>query len=96
MVWEVVTTPINWSFGWEIWAGVLYVGVISTTVAFYLWNKGFEMVQAGSGAVFFFFQPIVGTLFGWLLLGEQLSVSFFIGAVCILVGVGFSNRQKQK
>ncbi|RNB92339.1 DMT family transporter [Brevibacillus fluminis] len=93
MIWEMSTTPIDWGFGWEIWAGVLYVGVISTTVAFYLWNKGFEMVQAGSGAVFFFFQPIVGTLFGWLLLGEHLSFGFFIGAACILVGVAFSNRQ---
>lgn len=96
MIWELATTPIDWSFGWPIWAGVLYVGVISTTVAFYLWNKGFEMVQAGSGAVFFFFQPIVGTLFGWLLLGEHLSVGFFIGALCILAGVGFSNRQTVK
>lgn len=96
MIWELARKPVEWlSFSWEIWAGVLYVGVISTTVAFYLWNKGFEIVQAGSGAVFFFFQPVVGALLGWLLLGEHLSVSFFIGAVCILLGVGLSNQSQK-
>lgn len=94
MLWELSVTPVNWSFGWSIWAGILYLGVVSTAGAFYLWNKGFELLSAGSGAAFFFIQPIVGAFFGWLLLGEHLSLGFFLGACLILGGVAISNMRK--
>jgi drug/metabolite transporter (DMT)-like permease len=96
MVWELSVTTVSWQFGWHIWAGVLYIGIISTAGAFYLWNKGFELMQAGSGAGFFFIQPIVGAFLGWLLLHEHLGLGFFAGAVFIFLGVALSNLQKKK
>jgi drug/metabolite transporter (DMT)-like permease len=42
-------------------------------------HKGLSLVEAGTGSVFFFLQPVVGALLRWLVLGEQLSTSFFIG-----------------
>ncbi|WP_432776171.1 DMT family transporter [Brevibacillus gelatini] len=96
MVWELSVTPVSWQFGWEIWAGVLYIGLISTAGAFYLWNKGFELMQAGSGAGFFFVQPIVGAFLGWLLLHEHLGISFFVGAAFIFLGVALSNLNKRE
>jgi drug/metabolite transporter (DMT)-like permease len=47
----------------SIWGGLLYLGVISTACAFLLWNRGLQMLNASSGGLFFFFQPIVGTFF---------------------------------
>ena len=67
--------------------GVLYLGIISTAGAFFLWNKGMEMMDAGIGSLFFFFQPLVGSFLGWLLLNERLDLNFFIGGALILVGV---------
>jgi drug/metabolite transporter (DMT)-like permease len=66
--------------------GILYLGIVSTAGAFFLWNKGMEMMDAGIGSLFFFFQPLVGSFFGWLLLGEHLDKNFFIGGFFILVG----------
>lgn len=94
MIWELSVTPVSWHFSWKIWAGVLYIGIISTAGAFYLWNKGFELMQAGSGAGFFFVQPIVGAALGWLLLGEHLGIGFFAGAAFIFLGVALSNLQQ--
>jgi drug/metabolite transporter (DMT)-like permease len=37
--------------------------------------------------VFFFLQPVVGAVLGWLVLGEQLTTSFFIGGGVILLAV---------
>lgn len=59
-----------------IWGGLLYLGVVSTAVAFLLWNRGLQMLNASSGGIFFFFQPVVGTLLGWLILGENIGVTF--------------------
>ena len=70
-----------------ILAGVLYIGTVSTAGAFYFWNKGLQLVDAGSGGLYFFFQPLVGTLFGWLLLGEQVGWSFWLGSALIVAGV---------
>ncbi|MBD1381763.1 DMT family transporter [Metabacillus arenae] len=71
----------------SIWGGLLYLGVISTACAFLLWNRGLQMLNASSGGLFFFFQPIVGTFLGWLLLGEQIGLSFWIGTIFIFIGV---------
>lgn len=71
----------------KIWGGILYIGTISTAGAFYFWNKGLQLVEAGSGGLYFFFQPLVGTLFGWLFLGEQVGLPFWIGSTLIVAGV---------
>lgn len=71
----------------ELWLGVVYLGVVCTAVAFYLWNKGFEYLPAGSGGLYFLAQPLVGSTLGWALLGERLGPSFLAGAVLILAGV---------
>ncbi len=76
-----------------LWAGVLYVGIVSTAGAFFLWNKGLQMVDAATGGLYFFFQPLVGTLLGWLVLGEQVGLAFWAGAGLILAGVVLAIRE---
>lgn len=71
----------------SIWGGLIYLGVISTSLAFILWNRGLQLLNASGGGVFFFFQPVVGTLLGWLILDETISFTFWIGTFFILLGV---------
>ena len=68
-------------------AGLVYLGVVSTAGAFYLWNRGLQLTEASSGGLYFFFQPLVGALLGWLLLGETVSTGFWPGAALIVAGV---------
>lgn len=67
-------------------AGILYLGVGSTAIAFFLWNKSFELLDAASASLFFFAQPIVGVLLSAIFRAQQLDVSFFIGGALILIG----------
>jgi len=76
-----------------IWGGLLYLGVVSTAGGFLLWNRGLQMLNASSGGIYFFFQPVVGTLLGWLLLGEKIGIMFWIGSLLILIGVLFVIRE---
>ena len=70
-----------------ITGGLLYLGIVSTAGGFFLWNKGLQLMNASSGGLFFFFQPIVGTFLGWLLLGETIGISFWVGTILIFSGV---------
>ncbi|MDZ5721814.1 EamA family transporter [Bacillus sp. SXabc123] len=78
-----------------IWGGLLYLGIVSTACAFILWNRGIQMLNASSGGLFFFFQPLVGTLLGWFLLGERIGGTFWAGSTLILVGVLLVIREKK-
>jgi drug/metabolite transporter (DMT)-like permease len=86
MFWELQSNEI-YNQNILIVLSVIYLGVVATAGAFFLWNKGMELTGAGIGSFFFFFQPIVGSFLGWLLLNEELNVNFFIGGVLILAGV---------
>jgi drug/metabolite transporter (DMT)-like permease len=66
--------------------GILYIGVISTALAMFLWNTAFARLEAGIASLTFFAQPVVGAGLGALLLGEQLTGMFLFGG--ILIGVG--------
>lgn len=71
---------------------LLYLGVVSTAIAFVMWNHGLTMVNASSSGLFFLLQPIVGTILGWLLLGESITWGFLIGSILILGSVWVSIR----
>ncbi|MDP7978207.1 DMT family transporter [Bacillus sp. WLY-B-L8] len=86
MIWDLQTYRIQ-NLNALIILGVFYLGIISTAGAFFLWNKGMELMDAGIGSLFFFFQPLVGSFLGWLLLDEELKITFFIGAMLIVVSV---------
>jgi drug/metabolite transporter (DMT)-like permease len=73
-----------------VWLSVAYVSVIATTVAYYCWNKGLALTNPHRAGLFFFLQPVVGTLLGWGLLGETLTVAFGAGSLLILAGVYLS------
>ena len=94
-IWELQTNEIILGDSLII-PGILYLGVISTAVAFFLWNKGMETMDAGIGSLFFFFQPLVGTFLGWLLLDEKIGINFFLGGALILTSVFIVSFNKKK
>lgn len=94
MIWEFQSNPIE-HMNMYVLLGVLYLGIISTAGAFFLWNKGLELIDASIGSLFFFFQPIVGSLLGWLLLNETLNSNFFIGGILIICSVLITTLEKK-
>lgn len=94
MVWEFQSIPIE-PISLYVLLGVLYLGIVSTAGAFFLWNKGLELMDASIGSLFFFFQPIVGSLLGWFLLNEALSSNFFIGGILIICSVFITTFEKK-
>lgn len=67
--------------------GVLYLGIVSTALAMYLWNKSLALLDAGMVSLLFFAQPVVGVGLGAWLLKETLDMGFWIGAALIALGL---------
>jgi len=67
--------------------GVLYLGVVSTALAMWLWNRAFALVDASAASLFFFAQPLVGALLSVLLLGQQMTPNLWVGSLMIALGL---------
>lgn len=71
--------------------GILFLGMISTALAMFLWNYAFATLPAAAASLTFFAQPVVGALLGWLFLGEHITPMFLLGGLLIGVGLVISS-----
>lgn len=76
-----------------ILGGILFLGIVSTAIAMFLWNYAFAQLPAAPASLTFFAQPAVGTVLGWLFLGEKITPLFLLGGVLIGVGILISTRE---
>jgi drug/metabolite transporter (DMT)-like permease len=70
--------------------GILYLGIVSTAGAMWLWNRAFALVDASAASLFFFAQPLVGAVLGVLLLGQTITPQLIAGGLLIAIGVLFT------
>ncbi len=73
--------------------GVLFIGVISTGLAMYLWNTAFALLDASLASLTFFAQPVVGTILGAVFLGEEITPLFLFGGLLIGIGLVIASRE---
>jgi drug/metabolite transporter (DMT)-like permease len=92
--WELKTLGVG-EISLGVVGGVLFLGIISTALAMVLWNNAFALVDANLASLTFFAQPIVGTVLGWLFLGERITPLFLLGGLLIGLGLIVSSREKQ-
>lgn len=85
-VWEVNTQGIG-AITPGIIGGLLFLGIVSTAIAMFLWNYAFAELPAAVASLTFFAQPVVGTLLGWFFLSEQITSLFILGGVLIGIGI---------
>ncbi|WP_413251722.1 DMT family transporter [Streptomyces spectabilis] len=52
---------------------LLYVGVVSSAVAFFAWNKAIALIGAARAGVVYYLQPVCVALLSFALLGEGMS-----------------------
>jgi drug/metabolite transporter (DMT)-like permease len=74
--------------------GILFLGIISTAIAMFLWNYAFAELPAAVASLTFFAQPVVGTILGALFLGEVITPLFLFGGLLIGVGLVISSTEK--
>ena len=86
----LMMVPIFESWNWQglrdATGALLYVGVMSSAVAFYLMAVGLRSAPASHGAIILSFEAVFAALCGWWLLNENLTQIEMIGCAFILAG----------
>jgi drug/metabolite transporter (DMT)-like permease len=91
--WEINTQGIG-TITPSIIGGLLFLGIISTAIAMFLWNYAFAELPAAVASLTFFAQPVVGTLLGWYFLSEKITPLFLAGGALIAVGILIATFEK--
>jgi len=73
-------------------AGLLYLGLVPTALAFSAWAYALARMNAGKLSVTTYLVPPLTVLMAWLLLDEVPTVLALAGGVVCLIGVGLSRR----
>lgn len=69
------------------WMSVVYFAIGTSVIAYVIWYYVLKHMPASRMAVFSNIQPVIATTVAYFTLGEQLGLSFFVGAAVVLTGV---------
>lgn len=89
--WELATTGLG-RISPGVVAGILFLGIISTALAMYLWNTAFARLEAGPASLTFFAQPVVGTLLSVIFLNDRITPLFILGGILIGIALLISSK----
>jgi drug/metabolite transporter (DMT)-like permease len=74
-------------------AGLLYLGLVPTSLAFVTWAYALARTDAGRLGVTTYLVPPLTILAGWLLLGEAPVLLALVGGAVCLAGVALSRKR---
>jgi DME family drug/metabolite transporter len=69
------------------WLLVLYLGLVPTAFAYWLFQMGLRSVSASAASIVSMLDPLVAALLAWLLFGETLTVTGIAGSVLLLLSM---------
>lgn len=75
------------SAGWEVWASILYLGLVMTAFGYGLWYGLLTRYPAGQVGPFLLLMPIYSIVGSVLILGETLSWMTLTGGALTIAGV---------
>jgi drug/metabolite transporter (DMT)-like permease len=73
--------------GVRLLAGLAYIGVPASALAFLLWNRGVARIGPPRAAPFMYLMPVYGSLLSLLVLGEPVQGFQYAGGALVLLGL---------
>jgi drug/metabolite transporter (DMT)-like permease len=89
---HAIKTPLRMPSGTEA-AGLFYMGLAASVLAFIFWNKGVAVVGANAAGFTLHLLPAFGTLLAMVFLGESFAMFHAAGIATILAGVVLATRK---
>ena len=68
-------------------AGIAYIGVVATVIAYIAWNRGVEIIGPSQSGPFMYLMLVYTPILSIIFLGEELHLYHFVGAALIISGI---------
>lgn len=88
---EIITGGMP-AISWKAWAGMIYLGIFASAVAYSLYNKALESLPAAQVGNFLNLNPVIGALIAFLFLKDRLTGLQMAGGILVLAGIWLSSR----
>lgn len=75
---------------------ILYLGGMASGMAFLIYNRALEAMDASQAGVFANLIPVVGVLSGVVFLGEPLALRAIVGGVIVMLGVWITGAERPR
>lgn len=69
------------------WISILYLAILSSALAYFLWNEAISKLEVAKVGAFLYAIPIPTIILGHLFLGEEITPSLIVGALLVIFGV---------
>ncbi len=90
-VWQILTSaPL------EAHLGVVFMAVLSGTVAYTIRNIAVKSIEVSESALYSYLQPLWAAILAVLWLRETITPSYIIGGVVIAIGVFIAEQKKRR
>lgn len=102
MIGTVLSIPIGvvdvlqtgWpAISWKAWLGLGYCGILSSAVAYFLYNKALESLPAAQVGNFLNLNPVIGAIVAFIFLRETFTGLQWAGGVLVIAGIWLSARR---
>lgn len=81
------TGAVRWTHSAVGWAAIIYLAMITTLLAQWLYLTGLDQVEAGRASLVATLEPVVAALLGYLVLNERLEGLQILGGLLVLMAV---------
>ena len=105
LIGTLMLTPLaaweTWQYGlpqptMTDWYAILYLGALSTVIAYYWFAIGIEKLGATAASSYVFLVPVFGVLGGVWLLDEKVGWTLIAGFILIVSGVRLVQRESER
>jgi drug/metabolite transporter (DMT)-like permease len=87
---------LNLSYSFNVWWGIIFMGVFATAFAFYMQNRFQRYSTATKTAIIFSGEPIFAAIFAYFILGEKIGLIAWTGGLLIILGMIISQRERKE
>ncbi len=71
----------------KVVAGILYLGIVLTGIAYLLYFEGMKGLAAGRASMYFFLKPVIASLLAWFFLSESLTALQIVGIGLVILSL---------
>jgi drug/metabolite transporter (DMT)-like permease len=75
------------------WAGIAYLGVFASALAYFLYNRALESLPAAQVGNFLNLNPVIGAVIAMIFLKDTFTGWQMAGGVLVLAGIWLSSKR---